>query len=79
MRLLLSDFFAQRLREERRKASFSRDDLPRRISLVLGGPIDPTLVQRFEEGTRAPRLDETVAAAAALSVPLLELIDSDGK
>lgn len=59
MRLLPSDVFAQRLREERRKASFSRDDLSRRFSQLLVGPLDPTLVQRFEEGARAPHRAST--------------------
>ncbi|MHC6176174.1 helix-turn-helix domain-containing protein [Glutamicibacter endophyticus] len=75
MRQLPSDVFAQRLREVRRRAGVSRTDLSRRITLFLGGPIEPTLVQRFEEGTRAPRLDEAVAAADALDISLLDLIE----
>lgn len=71
---LPSDVFARRLREERRKQDLGREVLSRRISVCLGGPIDPALVRRFEERTRAPRLDEAVAAAKALDVSLLTLI-----
>lgn len=76
MRQLPSDVFGQRLREVRRRAGLSQGELSRKITLFLGGPIEPTLVQRFEEGTRAPRLDEVVAAADALGVSLLELIET---
>lgn len=72
-----SDVFARRLRVERRRAGLDREMLSRRVTVLLGGPIDPTLVQRFEERTRAPRLDEAVAAAKALDVPLLELISEE--
>lgn len=72
-----SDVFARRLRVERRRAGLDRETLSRRVTVLLGGPIDPTLVQRFEERTRAPRLDEAVAAAKALDVALLELITDD--
>ncbi len=77
MKQLPSDVFAQSLLEVRRRAGVSRADLSRRITLFLGGPIEPTLVQRFEEGTRAPRLDEAAAAADALDLSLLELIETN--
>ncbi|RZU62237.1 helix-turn-helix domain-containing protein [Zhihengliuella halotolerans] len=73
-----SDVFAKRIRAERLQAGFEREALSLRIAVLLGGPIDPTLVRRFEEQTRAPRLDEAVAAATALDVSLLTLINGDG-
>lgn len=77
MNELPSDVFARRLRQERKRASISQAELARRIAQFLGTAVDPSAVTRIEQQTRAVRLDEAVAAAAALGVPLTALISTD--
>lgn len=72
-----SDLFAMRLRQERERAEVSQTELARRISAILGATIDPSAVNRIEQRTRTVRLDEAVAAARALDVPLAMLLVED--
>lgn len=74
---LPGDVFARRLRQERERRGFSQAALARRIAEVLGTNIDPSAVTRIEQQTRAVRLDEAVAAAEALDVPLALLLSDD--
>lgn len=71
---LPTDVFARRLREERARAGVSQTTLARRISEVLDYAIDGTAITRIELSQRAVRLDEAVAAAEALAVPLMTLL-----
>lgn len=77
MNPLPSDLFARRLRQERERLSFSQAELARRIAEILGTNVDPSAVTRIEQQTRAVRLDEAVAAAQALEVPLPLLLSED--
>ncbi|MFP3397351.1 helix-turn-helix domain-containing protein [Brevibacterium sp. H602] len=69
-----TDTFARRLREERARADVSQTALAKRISEILGYSVDGTAVTRIERSQRAVRLDEAVAAAEALDVPLMTLL-----
>ncbi|GAA4521777.1 hypothetical protein GCM10023160_09210 [Brachybacterium paraconglomeratum] len=77
MNPLPSDLFARSLRSEREYAGISAGELSRRIADRLETSVDPTLVERMENQTHVIRLDEAVAAAAALGVSLLELISDE--
>lgn len=46
----------------------------RGIAERLGVNVDPTAITRIEQQTRAVRLDEAIAIAETLNVPLLALI-----
>lgn len=72
-----TDVFAHRLRLERERQKLSQAELARRIAAELGTNVDPSAVTRIEQQTRAVRLDEAVAAAKALDVPLTMLISED--
>lgn len=72
---LPSDTFARSLRVERERLKISQAELARRVAEVLGTNVDPTAVTRIEQQTRAVRLDEAVAIATALDVPLSLLVD----
>jgi transcriptional regulator with XRE-family HTH domain len=67
----------KRLRQERDRLSISQAELARRIAEVLGQNVDPSAVTRIEQQTRAVRLDEAVAAAEALEVPITLLVSDD--
>ncbi|WP_424863112.1 helix-turn-helix domain-containing protein [Streptomyces sp. MMS24-I29] len=77
MNPLPGDLFARRLREERKRRQLSQSELARRIAAILGMNVDPSTVTRIEQQARAVRLDEAVAAAQALDVPLTLLISED--
>jgi transcriptional regulator with XRE-family HTH domain len=77
MNQLPGDLFARRLRQERERLSISQAELARRIAGVLGSNVDPSAVTRIEQQIRAVRLDEAVAAAEALGVPLITLLTDD--
>ena len=77
MNPLPGDRFARRLRQERERLNISQAELARRIAEILGTNVDPSAVTRIEQQTRAVRLDEAVAAAEALDVPLMLLISED--
>lgn len=44
----------------------------------LGDPVDGSAVTRIENGSRAVRLEEAVAIAESLDVPLAMLVDAAG-
>ncbi|MFB7917093.1 helix-turn-helix domain-containing protein [Streptomyces sp. NPDC056061] len=77
MNPLPGDLFARHLRQERERQNVSQAELARRIAGILGTNVDPSAVTRIEQQTRAVRLDEAVAAAQALDVPLILLTSED--
>ncbi|MGI8306941.1 helix-turn-helix domain-containing protein [Saccharopolyspora hattusasensis] len=77
MNPLPGDLFARRLRQERERLNISQAELARRIAVILGTNVDPSAVTRIEQQTRAVRLDEAVAAAEALDIPLPLLLSDD--
>lgn len=77
MNPLPSDTFARRLREERERLGISQARLSRRMAEILGTKVDPSAVSRIEQQLRAVRLDQAVAAAKALGVPLAVLVSED--
>lgn len=77
MNSLPGDLFARRLRQERERLGISQAELARRIAEILGTNVDPSAVTRIEQQIRAVRLDEAVAAAKALDVPLTLLVADD--
>lgn len=77
MSSLPSDVFAKRLRQERERRRMSQAQLADGIADLLGTNIDPTAVTRIEKQERAVRLDEAVAAAEALGLPLSALLGDD--
>lgn len=80
MNTLPSDIFARRLRAERERQSLSQVELARRMATILGANVDPTAITRIEQQTRAVRLDEAVAMATILEVPLTSLVvDNDAE
>lgn len=74
---LPSDTFARRLRQERERRGITQAQLADRIAELLGIHLDPTAVTRIEKQERAVRLDEAVAAAKALGLPLAALLEED--
>ncbi|MDP9904784.1 helix-turn-helix domain-containing protein [Arthrobacter bambusae] len=80
MNTLPSDIFARRVRAERERQGVSQVELARRMASILGANVDPTAITRIEQQTRAVRLDEAVAMATILKVPLSSLIvDNDAE
>ncbi|MFI9629334.1 helix-turn-helix domain-containing protein [Streptomyces sp. NPDC052042] len=77
MNPLPGDLFARRLRDERKRLQISQHELARRIAAALDTNVDPSTITRIEQQTRTVRLDEAVAAAQALGVPLALLINED--
>lgn len=74
---LPGDVFARRLRGERERLGVIQVELARRMSAFLGQKVDPSAITRMEQQTRAVRLDEAVAAAKSLGVPLAVLLEDD--
>lgn len=77
MNPLPGDLFARRLRQERERLGISQAGLARRMTEILGTNVDPSTVTRIEQQLRAVRLDEAVAAAKAVEVPLPVLYSED--
>lgn len=77
MNPLPGDLFARRLRQERERLGISQAGLARRMTEILGTNVDPSTVTRIEQQLRAVRLDEAVAAAKAVDVPLPVLYSED--
>src|SRR5262245_5874855 len=77
MNPLPGDLFARRLRQERERLGISQAELARRMAVLLGTNVDSTAITRIEQQTRAVRLDEAVAAAEALGVPLITLVSDN--
>lgn len=74
MTTLPSDTFARRAREERERQRMSQAKLAKGMSEELGITIYQTAVTRIEQQTRAIQLDEAVAIARVLNVPLAALL-----
>lgn len=74
MRALPGNVFARRMQEERRRAGMSQAALAERVSRALGHQVIASAVSRIESLDRAVRLDEAVAIAGALSLPLAALL-----
>ena len=66
--------FARRVREERRATGMSQTGLAEQVSARLGTTIDGTAVTRIEKHVRAVKLDEAVAIAEVIGVPLVVLM-----
>lgn len=66
--------FARRMREERAGTGVSQNEIAERISHRLGYKVDGSSVTRMEAGTRKVRIEEAVAIAAELGVPLSALL-----
>lgn len=62
--------FARRLREERTRAGFSQAALAERLTALLDQKVDASAITRLEKHERAVRLDEAVAIAELLDLPL---------
>lgn len=67
--------FVQRLREERSRIGLSQAEFAERLSARIGVPVYPSTVTRIEKGERAVKLDEAVAMADVLGLPITALID----
>lgn len=65
--------FARRVRQLREAAKIPQTKLAERLA-ERGVKIDPTSITRIEKGTRGIRLDEAVAIADVLGVPLEETL-----
>jgi transcriptional regulator with XRE-family HTH domain len=66
---LASAAFGRRLKELRRNAGVSQDDLAR------AADVHPTMVGRLERGSREPRLTTVLRLAAGLGVEPGELVN----
>lgn len=73
-----TETFARRLTVERQRAGLSQAALAARITDRIGRSIDPSAVARAEKHERAVRLDEAVAIADVLQVPLTSLLRDRG-
>jgi len=62
--------FASRIRGGRQRAGISQAELSRRLAAVMGYTIDSSAISRSEKGVRAVPLDEAVAIADLLEIPL---------
>ncbi|ALN14337.1 helix-turn-helix domain-containing protein [Acidipropionibacterium acidipropionici] len=72
--------FVRRLRQERRAARMTQAVLASRMTERLDGvAIDASIVTRIERGQRGVSLDEAVAAAESVGVPLTRLLDPEGR
>jgi transcriptional regulator with XRE-family HTH domain len=71
---IATETFARRLNEERQRAGLSHAALATRITAMIGRSIDPSAVARAEKHERAVRLDEAVAIADVLQVPLASML-----
>lgn len=67
--------FIQRLREERARLGLSQAEFADRLSARIGAPVYPSAITRIEKGERAVKLDEAVAIADVLGLPITALID----
>lgn len=70
----VSETFARRLRAERELAGVSQTELASRVSVALGVTFYSTAVTKIEKRDREVKLEEAVALAHALNLPLVALI-----
>jgi transcriptional regulator with XRE-family HTH domain len=68
-----SENFTRRLREARTRRGWTQAELAKRVT-ALGHSLDKTAVTKLEGGNRKVTLDDAVALAAALDVPVLSLL-----
>ncbi|WP_067247009.1 helix-turn-helix domain-containing protein [Microbacterium resistens] len=71
-----SEIFVSNVRAARRGAALSQAELADMVTPLVGRTIDSSAVTRIERGDRAVRLDEAVAIAEVLEIPLAVLIGS---
>lgn len=71
---LATKTFARRLVEERQRVGLSQAALAERVTAIIGRSIDPSALARAEKHERAIRLDEAVAIADVLQVPLASML-----
>lgn len=71
---IATETFARRLIEERQRAGLSQAALAKRLTAMIGRSVDPSAVARAEKHERAIRLDEAVAIADVLQVPLASML-----
>lgn len=69
-----TEAFARRLTEERQRVGLSQAALAARLTAVIGRSIDPSALARAEKHERSIRLDEAVAIADLLQVPLASML-----
>jgi len=69
-----SEVFARRLRDARRGAGMSQAELARRVARQRGSAFDGSAITRIENQGRGVKLDEAVAIARALEMPLVALL-----
>lgn len=67
--------FARRLREERERVGLSQTGLAEQLSERLGDAIYHSAVARMESGQRSVKIDEAVAVADVLRLPLATLLE----
>lgn len=74
----VSAAFARRLREERTKRRITQAELAERMTPLLGAQIYDSTISLLEKpgSARSIKLEEAVAAARALDVPLATLISN---
>lgn len=66
--------FARRVREERERTGLSQAEFARQLSVALDWEFDPSSVTRVEQATRGVKLEEAVAIAEVLDVPLAAMV-----
>ncbi|WP_328530204.1 helix-turn-helix transcriptional regulator [Nocardioides sp. NBC_00368] len=69
-----SRIFAQRLKQERESAGLSQAEFAELVSERLSSKIDPSAITRIEGLARTVKLDEAVAMADVLKLPLGALL-----
>lgn len=69
--------FSRRLREHRRAAGLTQAGLADLISERIDATLDGTAITRIERGERGVKLEEAVAAAQALRIPLAALVSDE--
>lgn len=69
-----TEIFARRMREERQRAGLSQADVGERLTEVLGRTVDHSAIARAEKHQRAIRLDEAIAIAELLELPMSALL-----
>jgi len=70
-----TETFARRAREERMSAGLSQSALAERVTELIGRSIDHSALAKLERHQRRASLDEALAIAEILDVPLAALLD----
>lgn len=69
-----TETFARRMREERQRAGLTQVEVAERLTAMLERPVYDSALARVEKHLRAIRLDEAVAIADVLELPLSALL-----